>query len=138
MHVAHVAQADGAAYSVAIAAARQITDEFAVAQDGLAAAEHHIAVLGGEAAEPFAQRLAGSLLQRLAPDEGRAPPELDKAAEAGFEGRVVGRDVAAPGAVELLESERLDGAIAGELEPVGASCGHDGIEQLGCGVGWHV
>ena len=51
--------------------------------------------------------------QRLAPEERNVLAELDRPAEAGLERRVIGADVGAPGAVALLEPQRLDGAIAG-------------------------
>jgi hypothetical protein len=69
--------------------------------------------------------------ERVPALERDARLQLHRPAEAGHEGRVVGADVAAPGAVGLLQAQRFDGAVAGGGQAVRRALLHDGIEEGG-------
>ena len=53
--------------------------------------------------------------------------QLHRPAEAGDQRRVVGPDIGAPGAVALLQAQRLDGAIAGVGDAVSLPVAHQRI-----------
>ena len=70
-----------------------------------------------QAAELLAKALLLLLHERLAPDEV-AFVQLDREAQAGFKGGVVGADVRAPVAIPLLQPECVNRSVAGCNQPV--------------------
>ncbi len=121
--VADIAVADRQADGVAIATAGQIADGFAIAQDGLTAEKNDTRILGGKAHQPLPERRPRSALRRRAAEEIDVARQFYRPAEPGLEGRVVRRDVRAPGAIALLETQGFKRTIAnGRMPSASPAC----------------
>src|SRR6185312_16539965 len=96
---AHIAVADRMADRMTIAAARQPTDADAVPVDRLAAEQHGGGVVDGEAGKKARQRCLRGFGQRRTTLKGDAAPPLHRPAEPCDERRMIGANIAPPGAV---------------------------------------
>src|SRR5690606_6657253 len=70
----------------------------------------------------------------LAAEEIDVLLQLHRPAEPGFEGRVVGRDVGAPGAVALFQPQRFQRTIADRPYVERPACLHQRVEDLAGGL----
>src|SRR6266850_1810493 len=94
----------------------------AVAPDGLVAPGQELGIVEQEADQALGERLALPLEQGLAADELAPLVEAYRPAEPGLERGVVGRQLPSPGAIALLEPQRVDGVVAGIHEPESTPC----------------
>ena len=129
--VADVTVADIFCDRVTPTAAGQPADPLAVAVDRLAAQQHHRGVGDCEPGEQLVHAGFGLPGERLAAEERHVRFQLHRPAQPGFERRVIGADIGAPGAVAFLQPQRLDGAVAGVGDAVRRARRHQPVVDIG-------
>src|SRR5574342_1255746 len=135
---ADIAQGDGAADRMAKGGRSGGAHNAPVAPDRLVAQREGPGVLEDEADQPLGERLAALGEQGLPAYEGRQLVEADGETQPSLERRIVGRQLAPPCAVGLLDAERLDGVVASVREPQITAGRMEGIIHAGGELDRHV
>src|SRR6266568_1370873 len=112
--------------------------ELAVAPDGLVAPGQELGIVEHEADQALGERLALPLEQGLAAEELAPLVKTYRPAEPRFERGVVGRQLPPPGAVALLEPQRVDGVVAGIHEPESIPRLAQRVVHVACELHRHV
>ena len=80
----------------------------------------------------------GELAQGFAAEERHILLELHRPAHPGFQRRMIRRDVARPGAIELFQAQAFDRAVAGVADAVRRAGLHQRVIDTGEGIHRHV
>ena len=112
LRIAHIAVAQRLPDRVPPAAARQPARPAARRDRSSRAPAAPRRAGDGEPRQQPRQRRRALRLQRLAPEERRVAPQLHREAEPRHQRRMIRPDVRAPGAIALLQPQRLDGPVA--------------------------
>ena len=133
-----IAQCDRSADRVAVGGRGEVADRFAVAQQRLATPEQRLAILERHRQQAARQGLGFGVDQGLAPEEAARLVELHRPAQPGLPRRIVGRELAAPGAIGLLDAQALDRVVAHVAQAELGAGGVQGLEHRDGELDRHV